>query len=306
MEAGDMTIPMMSLTPLWKILFRYGGRSPFEICIVTLTRLHSYLTTGDMSLVPDDLKDRIRTPIRMRELREISCIRYIRSYFEGLDDECRIDLGGDFFLYYKDVDTLLPTNTINDEIQAIVDGHYSSLGFVWDGYVGYFNSEHPLFKAWTGELPLNKENFERCYKITGDSSIFSVEFETRSIPLDHRGTHDYCGRGCGWDSKTLKSAIMEHLGGIPHTPEGVPFPGFGVQHPGNEGDDNVLPRIREVNALIDELDCVSDSEKWTELTEELADLGSDYFGVRERKVLWEDDMLPGFYVSIYNDLIKDD
>ena len=82
--------------------------------------------------------------------------------------------------------------------------------------------------------------------------------------------------------------------------------GFDLYAPGNEGDDNVLPRIREVNALIDELDCVSDSEKWTELTEELADLGSDYFGVRERKVLWEDDMLPGFYVSIYNDLIKDD
>jgi hypothetical protein len=85
-------------------------------------------------------------------------------------------------------------NAMNCMFQFLSD-RYRELGYIWNGYFGFYREHHPLFLSWNQTLSITPENVRMIYPDTPELS--------------------WSQPGQGWSKIALKTAIIAHNGGTP-------------------------------------------------------------------------------------------
>jgi hypothetical protein len=133
---------------------------------------------------------------------------------------------------------------IMSQLHTLVANCYRSMGYVYNGYFGFYREGHPLFTSWQGTLPITKENIELLYP-----SILTHPHKHE--PHLHRSTFTSNHRAKGWKRKALRDAILQHTNGqsptyIDEHKREIIYPGFDQRYPYDPTLDTDITQYKEM------------------------------------------------------------
>jgi hypothetical protein len=265
----------------------------------------TYIESGDASTFPDEFRDRMINMVRMGHIRT----SYYDAGFQLTLEAALLSIEmGKYnpdkvpslkILNSEDVDEVRESveSRLSELILCVdklVDNHYKERGFVWNGYFGYYNPNHPLFKAYNGDLPLTPENFRLCFDTSQLSSLPIEEDPSLRLRYDcHHVESPPIYGGSGWKAGALKEAIKDYL------PANHCLPGFGVPLPLTEEEEGAYDEMRRINDLIA---ANNDLDVLNPLYEELSEV-NDNLHTLCRKMYYATDMETQYYTLLYNQLV---